>query len=164
MDSAGNLYVSNGNTYYIEKITPSGVGSVFASGGGLGFPIGLACDSADNLYVASGGGSIFKYTPAGQGSIFANEGLNGVMGLAIDNAGNVYAANYSGNSIYEFAPNGVGRLLANTAGGSPMGLAIQPVPEPSGATLVCLGLMLRPLLRTAITQKRRKSIRQHRRG
>jgi DNA-binding beta-propeller fold protein YncE len=47
----GDLFVANAIDNTIEKFTPGGVASVFASTG-LHNPIGLAFDSAGNLYVA----------------------------------------------------------------------------------------------------------------
>ena len=47
----------------IEKFTPGGVGSVFATTG-LNGPIGLAFDSAGNLYAANASNNtIEKFTP-----------------------------------------------------------------------------------------------------
>ncbi|HUI08520.1 MAG TPA: PEP-CTERM sorting domain-containing protein [Verrucomicrobiae bacterium] len=78
-DSAGNLYASYNNT--VEKFTPSGVGSVFATG--LSSPTGLAFDSAGNLYVAnSGNGTIEEFNTNGVGSVFAT-GLNSPTFIAI---------------------------------------------------------------------------------
>jgi DNA-binding beta-propeller fold protein YncE len=50
-DRAGNLYVANGGNGTIEKFTPAGIRSVFASSG-LNAPHGLAFDREGNLYVA----------------------------------------------------------------------------------------------------------------
>ena len=70
-DAAGNLFVSSsfeGNGY-IYKFTTNGVRSTFASGLD---PMGLAFDSAGNLFAADfGGGKINKYTPSGAQSTFA---------------------------------------------------------------------------------------------
>ena len=69
----------NANT--IEKFTPSGVGTVFASVG-LNIPGELAFDAAGNLYVANlGNNTIEKFTPGGVGSVFASTGLSMPSGL-----------------------------------------------------------------------------------
>lgn len=74
-----------GNT--IEKFTPGGVGSVFASSG-LSSPTGLAFDSAENLYAANGDSTVEKFTPEGVGSLFASSGLSSPEYLAFtDDAG-----------------------------------------------------------------------------
>jgi sugar lactone lactonase YvrE len=136
-DAAGNLYVANVVSGTIEKFTPGGVGTVFASG--LTNPNGLAFDKAGNLYVANNGSSdnasILKYTPGGVGSVFAPPGLmSAPVGLAFDSAGNLYVANAGGHSmspplltIDKFTPAGVGSVfatLASTQTSRPYGLAI----------------------------------------
>ena len=102
------LYMSNADNNTIEKFTPGGVGSVFASSG-LNLPGGLAFDSAGNLFVAnSGDNTIEKFTMGGVGSVFASSGLNAPAALAFDNSGNLYAANAGGTTIEKFTPGGVG--------------------------------------------------------
>jgi sugar lactone lactonase YvrE len=121
-DSVGNLYAANWNTGTIEKFTPSGVASVFATG--LNRPTGLAFDSTGNLYVASyGDNAIYEFTPDGIRSTFANTGLNWPYGLAFDAAGDLYAVNKGNNTIERFSPSGANSLFANT-GDQPVGLAI----------------------------------------
>ena len=127
-DRAGNLYVANGGNNTIEKFTPGGVGSVFASGGLLNSPDSLAFDSLGNLYVANRN-SIERFTPGGVGSIFATNGVNGPRGLAIDSSNNVFVSNQAtlgSEFIEKFTPGGVGSVFATTANGvnNPRGLAI----------------------------------------
>ena len=84
--------MSNSGNNTIERFTPGGVGSVFASTN-LHFPIGLAFDGAGNLYAANNGNStIAKFTPGGVGSVFADTNFSGPFGLAFDQAGNLYAS------------------------------------------------------------------------
>jgi hypothetical protein len=97
-----------GNIY---KIGPNGVPSTFASG--LNGPLGLAFDSAGNLFVASFGGTILKFTPGGSRSTFAI-GLNDPEGLAFDSAGNLFVSD--GGSILEFSPNGALTIFASGFG------------------------------------------------
>jgi len=114
-DSAGNLYVANYYGNAIEKFTPGGVGSVFASTG-LDGPEALAFDSAGNLYVANYYSStIEKFNPGGVGSSFAS-GLSGPIGLAFDSAGNLYVSNYYSNAIEKFTPGGIGSTFFTTSG------------------------------------------------
>ena len=122
-DSAGNLYASNNRGNTIEKFTPGGVGSVFAS---VVNPYGLAVDSAGNVYVSntvSGVSSIEKFTPGGVGSVFASTGVSGPFGLAFDSAGNLFVANNINNTIEKFTPGGVGSVFASTGVNHPYGLA-----------------------------------------
>ena len=58
----------------IEKFTPGGVGSVFASSSdGLSDPEGLTFDSAGSLYAANFyAGTIEKFTASGVGSVLAS--------------------------------------------------------------------------------------------
>ena len=125
-DSAGNLYVANwdnnhdpfGNSW-IQKFTPSGVGSVFATG--LNFPQGLVFDSADNLYVANASW-IVKITPGGVRSNFARPGSP--QALAFDSAGNLYAAVWGNNTIRKYSPAGADLGVFASAGlNGPVGLA-----------------------------------------
>jgi hypothetical protein len=84
-DSAGNLYAANQGDNTIERFTPGGIGSVFASSG-LNNPHGLAFDSAGNLYAAnSGNNTIEKFTSGGVSSVFASTGLSTPEFLAFTN-------------------------------------------------------------------------------
>jgi DNA-binding beta-propeller fold protein YncE len=125
-DPSGNLYAANyDNT--IEKFTPDGVGSVFATG--LNGPLGLACDRAGNLYSANfGNATIYKFTPGGVRSVFAADPgdqslLFGPYGLAFDATGNLYVANELKNTIVKFTPGGVASLFADSGMLNPCGLA-----------------------------------------
>ena len=106
---AQNLFVSGSDTSggKIFEFKPNGVQSTFASG--LRQPLGLAFDSAGNLFVAVGG-SILEFAPNGVRSTFAF-GLCGPTGLAFDSAGNLFVADNCsgplGSIIYKFKPNGV---------------------------------------------------------
>jgi len=128
-DGAGDLFVvSKGANAAIEKFTPGGVGSVFASSG-LDGPAGIALDKAGNVYVANEGNStIEKFTPGGVGSVFASNGLSDPVGLAFDSAGNLYVSNADdmlGNySIEKFTPGGVGSVFASGGLNTPLGLAL----------------------------------------
>jgi len=143
-DSAGNVYVADTFNGTIRKITPDGVvttlagtagvfGSTDATGTAASFnqPIGVATDSADNVYVADFGGStIRKITPAGVVTTFAGTAgvrgsadatgaaasFNQPIGVATDSADNVYVADFGGSTIRKITPAGVVTTLAGTAG------------------------------------------------
>jgi sugar lactone lactonase YvrE len=131
-DNAGNLYVSSDGPveYKIDKFTPDGSVSVFASGS-LRCPHGLAFDKSGNLYVASPcGNTIEKFTPDGVGSEFANadDGLDQPIDLIFDGSGNLFVSNaqtgtsHTG-SILKFTPDGVASVFADTGFHTAFGLA-----------------------------------------
>jgi hypothetical protein len=113
-DKTGNLFVlDQGPTIY--KITPGGLRTTFASG----LSGAMACDSAGNLFVATGkeddfgfpikgSGKIYKLTPNGVRTTFAS-GLDLPTALAFDSAGNLFVANvinFNSDVIYKFTPAG----------------------------------------------------------
>jgi DNA-binding beta-propeller fold protein YncE len=79
---AQNLFVASGGN--ILDFTPGGGQSTFASG--LGYPNGLAFNSAGNLFVTdTGGGNVYEFTPGGARSTFAS-GLPYPIALAFNSA------------------------------------------------------------------------------
>ena len=74
----------------VYKFTPAGVRTIFASGLQLPDRVGLAFDSAGNLFVAADV-TIYKFTPTGARTTFATV-QNGANGLAFDRAGNLFVA------------------------------------------------------------------------
>ena len=137
------LYVANYGNNTIEKFTPGGVSSVFASSG-LSNPYGIAFDSAGNLYASNySNATIEKFTPGGVGSVFASTGLNGPTGLAFDSAGILYVGNRTANTIEKFSSTGTDLgVFASTGVNTPQFLAFGPVPEPGTALfgLACVGV------------------------
>ncbi len=126
---AQNLFVSNGyhsppESGNIYEFGPDGVRTTFASG--LDSTVGLAFDSAGNLFVTDisvsstgiANGNIYKFTPDGVQSTFAS-GLDYTFGLAFDSAGNLFVSNYTAGlggsingTIYKFTPDGVRTTFA----------------------------------------------------
>jgi sugar lactone lactonase YvrE len=136
VDSAGNLYIADWSNLRIRKVDTNGIITTVAGSGkstalaplgdggpatsaALGGPVGVAVDSAGNLYIADTGlGPSFSgiswvrkvdtsgtiTTVAGGGGFgFSGDGgpatsafLSGPNGLAVDGAGNLYIAD-SGN-------------------------------------------------------------------
>ena len=140
----GDLYVSNFNSNTIERFTPGGAASVFATG--LSFPVALAFDASGNLYAANlDTNTIEQFTPGGAASVFAT-GLNNTDALAFDASGNLYVGNFS--TIERLTPGGVVSVFASTGLSGAFGLAFEPaiappssaVPEPASAALLALGL------------------------
>ena len=121
VDSAGNVYVADGNST-IRKVTPEGVvttlaglagnqGSADGTGSAARFsnPYGLAVDSTGNLYVGdSSSPTIRKVTPAGvvttlagiPGYFVATDGTGSGARfetpdqVAVDSTGNLYVADF----------------------------------------------------------------------
>jgi sugar lactone lactonase YvrE len=142
-DSSGNVYVADGGSSQIRKITPAGVvttpagsgrsGSTDGIGAAASFnnPHGVATDSAGNVYVADTANStIRKITPAGEVTTLAGTaGVHGgstdatgaaarfffPRGVATDSAGNVYVADTENHTIRRITPAGVVTTLAGTA-------------------------------------------------
>jgi trimeric autotransporter adhesin len=125
VDSAGNLYIADSENSRVRKVTPAGIISTVAGGGtdGLGnagpatsatlkSPVGLALDSAGNLFIADAADSRIRKVTAdgiisttagngtsgfdGDGGLAISAALNGPAGVAVDHAGNLFIAD-SGN-------------------------------------------------------------------
>ena len=143
VDSAGNVYVADSNANTIRKITSGGVvttlagtansiGSVDGAGSAAMFyaPIGLALDSAGNIYVADyNNQTIRKVTSGGvvttlagtAGSTGSADGSGTAarfwnpQGVAVDGAGNVYVADSFNNTVRRITSGGVVTTLAGLA-------------------------------------------------
>jgi len=100
-DSNDNFYVCNCGNGTIQKVTPSGTSTQFASGGSFTCPNGITVDENDNLYVSNfSNNKIVKITPAGVTSVIGVTALgNGHLDYDI-NSRNLYIASYSGHQIY----------------------------------------------------------------
>jgi streptogramin lyase len=144
VDGAGTVYVADTGNNTIRKITSAGTvttlagtagvyGSADATGAAASFdlPIGLAVDSAGNIYVVdSMNATIRKVTSTGvvttlagtagaQGSADdtgAAASFSDPFGAAVDSTGNVYVADTGNNTIRKITPAGVVTTLAGTAG------------------------------------------------
>jgi len=132
INSSGNVFVmggisGSGVASTIFEFTPGGTRSVFGTLSGQG--LGLAFDSAGNLFAAAGG-MIVKFTPGGTPSIFAGPSAftsnSGPSGLTFDSAGNLFVSTDSNgleqDTIREFTPGGMESTFA-TGLTFPRGLA-----------------------------------------
>ena len=120
LDAAGNLYISQQTAHVIRRVAPNGIITTIAGTGTAGYsgdggpatqaqmrsPIGIASDSAGNLYVAEQPNHLIRKisaagiitTVAGNGTQgFSGDGgpatkasLDGPFGVAVDRVGNVY--------------------------------------------------------------------------
>lgn len=142
-DSTGNVYVVDTDNHILRKITPAGLVSTLAgtarvsgSVDGIGAlssfnqPLGVATDSAGNVYVADyGNHTIRKITSAGVVSTFAGTAgrigsadgtgaaasFYGPRGLATDSTGNVYVADTNNRTVRKITPEGMVVTLAGAA-------------------------------------------------
>jgi sugar lactone lactonase YvrE len=149
VDTAGNVFVADSGNGTIRKITPGGVvttlaGTANSSDGstdGIGaaarfrHPMGVAVDTAGNVFVAEGydgsqgyhdTNTIRKITPGGvvttlAGTAYSYGSADGTgtaaqfncpNGVAVDLAGNVYVADSGNSTIRKITPAGVVTTLA----------------------------------------------------
>jgi len=149
VDAAGNVYASDPDNYLVVKISPSGILTVVAGNGMLGFsgdggpatsaglsPQGVAVDAAGNLHIADfGNNRIRKVSPSGTISTVAGSGtkgfsgdggaatgasLNGPAGVVVDAAGNLYIADSNNNRIRKVSPSGT---ISTVAGNGTRGFS-----------------------------------------
>jgi streptogramin lyase len=143
-DSQGNLFIAEGFSHCIRKISPAGVVSTFAGLAGtsgtsdgngaaarFNTPFGIVIDSSDNLYVADGfNHAIRKIAPNGDVTTFAGSpgnpgytddtGTNArftlVWALTIDASGNLFVADAGNSLIRKITAAGVVTTIAGTPG------------------------------------------------
>jgi len=139
----GNVYLADFNNHTIRKVTPAGVVTTLAglagtagTNDGTGIaarfntPIGVAVDSATNVYVGdSQNHSIRKITPAGEVTTLAGRlgqpgSANGIGSAArfyyptcaaVSTNGNLYVADGNNNTIRRITPVGTVTTLAGLA-------------------------------------------------
>jgi hypothetical protein len=143
VDGSGNLYVADATDNSIRKITSAGAVSTLAGlGGSFGStddtgtaarfkgPLGIAADSAGNVYVAdTGNATVRKITAAGVVSTLAGSaGQTGSLdasgaaarfmspyGITVDSSGTVYVVE-STAAVRKITAAGVVTTLAGTSG------------------------------------------------
>jgi len=132
VDAFGNIYIVDGGSNTIKKITTAGVMTTFAGSGVAGFadgigtaasfrdPFQMAIDASGNIYVGDvGNHSIRKITPAGVVTTLAGTGTAGYVdgpassakffqpdAVAVDEAGNVYVIDNGNNCVRKISPAG----------------------------------------------------------
>jgi DNA-binding beta-propeller fold protein YncE len=123
-DASRNVYATDPNQGQIDKISPTGTVSLFATV--PSFPYGLAFDTSGNLYVAGlFTDEINKITPAGAVSLFATLPTESdPNGLAFDASGNLYVTMDSMDQISRITSSGSVSVFATLPpGSSPRGVA-----------------------------------------
>lgn len=163
-DSSGNLFVADTNNHVIRKITPAGVVSTFAgtagssgSANGTGsaarffYPVGIAIDTSDVLYVTDSYNCTIRKITTGAvvttfaGSLTNCDHLDGTgtaahfnlpRGIAVNSSGIVYVVEHWGNSVRKITAAGVVTTLAGGTYGSADGTgAAAQFANPIGVTL-----------------------------
>jgi hypothetical protein len=141
VDAAGNLYIADQVNNRVRRVTADGVMNTFAGSGPFGgfggfsgdggpatlaqlnLPMGVALDSAGNLYIAEARSNRVRKvsadgiisTVAGNGtSGFGGDGgsatsatLNNPTGVAVDAAGNLYIVEQNNHRVRRVALSGV---------------------------------------------------------
>lgn len=117
-DAANNLFVCNCHNNTIQKVTPSGNSTLFASGFLFNCPNGITVDEDDNLYVSNfSDGNIIKITPDGESSF-----LNATPGGSTGGPSNghleyyeptrtLYIASHGSNIIYSLLLDNPSELI-----------------------------------------------------
>ena len=143
-DGAGNLFIADRDNNRIRKINTSGIISTIAGNGTAGFsgdggpataaelysPIGVATDTAGNVFIADGKNAIRKVssagiitTVAGMGGVFGFSGDGGpataakitVPGsVSVDAAGNIYFTDIFNNRVRKVDASGVISTVVGT--------------------------------------------------
>jgi streptogramin lyase len=148
VDTNGSLYVADSFNKTVRKLTPTGTNWVVSTLAGLagaqgstdgtnsaarfGSPVGVATDSAGDVFVADvNNNNIRKITPVGTNGVVTT--LAGIgpgnadgpgptarfwstTGVAVDTAGNVFVADYYNSTIRRITTNDVVSTIAGLAG------------------------------------------------
>ena len=142
LDDIGNMYVADCYNNVVRKINTSGVVSTIAGTGGDGFtgdgglataaqlysPIALALDTANNLYITTGGrirkvdqnGIITTFvgkkidTFSGDGGAASLAGINFPQKLSVDSEGNLLFADAMNQRIRMVNSNGIISTIVGT--------------------------------------------------
>lgn len=112
VDSAGVVYVTDGNNTLIRKIQPNGDVSTIPGTAGFGWCPSIDVDSSGNLYIADFTGSIRKIASNGTVSTLIS-GLYQPYGVGVSSSGTVYVAYYGANSLIRVNSNGTFTTLSS---------------------------------------------------
>jgi sugar lactone lactonase YvrE len=144
VDGAGNVYVADASNYIIRKVTADGVVTTLAGTAGrfgsvdgvgpaarFGYPMGVAADSAGNLYVTDHFSYVLRKVTA-DGVVTTLAGTGGMSGsadgkgpavrfneptsVAVDRVGNVYVADNGNHTLRKVTPTGTTTTIAGVTG------------------------------------------------
>jgi len=121
VDKDDNVYVANGTTDNITKITSLGVVSILGTTGQDNY--GIITDLDNNVYTTNwGDNTVSKITPSGVSTVLATVGSI-PYGITIDVDNNIYTANFGSNNVSKVTPSGVSTIFASV-GQAPYGITI----------------------------------------
>jgi hypothetical protein len=136
LDGAGSIYIADAANHRVRKVTPQGTMTTVAGNGTIGFggdggpatsaqlssPVGVAIDSAGNLYIVDAdSNTVRKVIPSGTITTVAGNDTAGYSGdngpatsaqlsfpegVAVDTAGNLYIADTLNNVIRKVSLSG----------------------------------------------------------
>jgi sugar lactone lactonase YvrE len=144
VDASGNLLIADTYNERVRKVDTNGIITTVAGNGNSGFsgdggaatnaelyyPLGLALDTAGNLFIADfyndrirkvdtngiistvAGKSAYGYS--GDGGLATSASLDEPYGVAVDASGDLYIADYANNRIREVGFNGIIETVAGS--------------------------------------------------
>ena len=127
-DKSGTLYVAdNCATGDVEEYPKGSTKMKRAITDGVSYPLGLAMDSKQNLYVSNypAAVNVYPYGKTSPSKTITGGGLQDPFGLAIDKKGNLYIADFGADEILEVKAGSTNVIDSGLTGvGEPIGLAI----------------------------------------
>lgn len=150
LDASGNLYIADASNHRVRKVATSGTITTVAGNGVAGysgnggsatsaslrFPVGIALDSASNLYIADAGNHVVREVTAGgiifnaagngtgagtdqgsfsgDGGAAVSAGLNTPEDVVVDSAGTLFIADTANYRIRKVTPSGAISTVAGT--------------------------------------------------
>ncbi len=146
VDSSGNLYFCDSLNNRIRKLAGGNVGTIAGNGllsrsgdglvatsAQLNAPLGVAADSAGNLYVADTANNLVRKVDvngvistfagtgtagsSGDGNAATSAQLNGPQGLAVDSAGNLYIADTVNNRVRKVSGGNISTVAGSGTAG-----------------------------------------------
>jgi uncharacterized protein (TIGR03437 family) len=152
LDSSGNLYIADSANNVVRMVSSSGTITTFAGNNIAGYsgdmalatgaqlfnPVGVAADSAGNVYIADTGNNVIRQVYKGNIVTYAL-GFAQPDGVAVDGAGNIYVADTQGRRIVEYSAGGVYTTIAGNGYGEFSG---DNGPGPNAALYDPMGLAL----------------------